>query len=1400
MIDLQVTVVDASSGRRAQLQVRGPVGLAVGACRAALLAAVGSQPGSVLSMDGVGVADDDRFDDVVLHGSLLVAGHAVERTARPAPLLELHVVGGPDAGATHPLGPGRHLVGRSQDASIPLRDPEVSRRHCILSVDAGRVQVLDERASNGTEVDGGRLHEPRALRPGERLRAGSSTLVLRVRGGRPSPTRPDGTGRLLLSRSARSLPPPAPGPVRRPQRPVPRTPARVPWLAAGIPLLAGVPVAAFLHQPTFLLFSLLGPLGLLGSVLSDRLGIRREHAAALVAWGAEDRRAREQLQRLLELDLARRRARLPDPAAVLGAARSRTDELWPRTRDDADGLALSPGCGRVPSAVRLEQVADPLRQSSTDAAAVAWHDDAPDEVVLGETGHLAVCGAPDQRDPLGRWLLAQVAAGHSPRDVHLRVLGDEASWGWTGLLPHTLPSEVEPLDDLLAARWARADHTERTRWPRHVVAVVDGDPDDPALAAALRDGPRLGVHVLWLATDPHRVPQACTTRLVVEQGAVTRLATDGSRRRLRVDGVSPRWAWRFARAMAPLRDASPPDGAEAVPHRVSLTDLLGPGAAGAAAIATTWAAAPRSTRAPLGVDGDGVVTIDLVRDGPHALVAGTTGAGKSELLQSLVVSLAARNRPDELTFVLVDYKGGSTFDAVAGLPHVVGVVTDLDDQLTRRALTSLRAELARRERLLLGAGARDLEAYQRRTDGDDGAERLPRLVLVVDEFRALAQELPQFVEGVVRLAAVGRSLGIHVVLATQRPAGVVTPDIRANTNLRIALRVRDRADSDDVLDAPDAAHLPADHPGRAVWRSADGVLRTMQVARAGAPGRTSQVPVSVTPVGAADPVERTERDERAVRGAGPYEAPLRALAHALGEASARSGCAAPASPWLPPLPDRWRPPPTQPSDGGVALGLLDQPEQQLQPVLWWSPSDDGHLGVVGAARSGRTTALTSAVVAACRSLPPERLHVHLLDAAGGGLTALAGLPHVGTALRTDRPALTARLVRRLSEELRRVDASETAAGGQVVTLLVVDGWESAVQALEAVDHGRPVDDLIALARDGAAHGLRLLVAGGRGLLLSRVANLLDQRLLLRPADPSDLLLAGVPDDLLSGNQPAGRAVAAVDGTLVQLAAPPDDLPHEVQAVAAAWAHASAGSRPRRRVEVRPLPRRVELAQVLTARSADTSWVPVGLGGDDGHPVGLDLAAGTTALVCGPRGSGRSSCLRTVAAAAAARGREVVLVGEAPDHDAPGLDDGVQRLPATEVDAGTLQALGARLHDPRTLLLVDDLDQLDETPLGRWLETVLRARQPVQLVASTTTSHAAHAFRGAVATLRAARTGVLLQPAGPADGEALGVTLPPCDDDAPGRGLLVTRGAVVPVQVAIPEPARALAAAAPAARP
>jgi len=345
-----------------------------------------------------------------------------------------------------------------------------------------------------------------------------------------------------------------------------------------------------------------------------------------------------------------------------------------------------------------------------------------------------------------------------------------------------------------------------------------------------------------------------------------------------------------------------------LPEEVSLSDVMGT----AAEDATAFAAGPGLACA-LGIGVNGAISLDLVRDGPHAIVGGTTGSGKSELLLTWVLGMAHARGPDRVTFLFVDFKGGASFAPLVDLPHSVGVITDLDPAESTRAIGSLAAELRFRERALAGAALRSID------DARPGAQPFPRLVVVVDEFATLVDRHQELLAVFTDIAARGRSLGVHLILCTQRPAGVVKDSILANCAVRLSLRVYGAADSVAVVGSDAAARIPAKPPGRAVVSIAGGDAALVQVARS------------------------TERDVALV-------------------AAAWSGLPRPRSPWLPPLaasiPPSWeaasaagRSP--QATDS-LAFCVADRPEEQVQVVVSWRPREHGSLWVTGGAGSGKT--------------------------------------------------------------------------------------------------------------------------------------------------------------------------------------------------------------------------------------------------------------------------------------------------------------------------------------------------------------------------------------------------------------------------------------------------------------
>ena len=688
----------------------------------------------------------------------------------------------------------------------------------------------------------------------------------------------------------------------------------------------------------------------------------------------------------------------------------------------------------------------------------------------------------------------------------------------------------------------------------------------PGLATVLGEGP--GVRVVTICGD------TTTARLPAECGAVAG-ADDAGRLVLRVtgghdcnavvpDGVGATWCEATARGLAPLRDETAGDGAAAgLPPSVHLVELLaraGLDATDPAALARSWRRRPRATTVALGSTPSGTWTVDLRTDGPHVLVGGTTGAGKSELLQTLVAALALANRPEEMSFVLVDFKGGAAFGSCASLPHTAGVVTDLDAHLTARALESLAAEVRRRERALAEAGVADLEAYQQLSD-TGSVPSLARLVIVVDEYRALAEELPDLMDspsgsppwggrwdpprardpaprrrrgrrparqrqppdraarprrrrlhgrrGVPRRGLVGPVLAPGACSRAHRwraPVPVQVARVAGHGARRAGPSVDVRrvgwatlGDPSDGHTAPEAAPRTAGSGGlgpdrgrRRPTRPGADLIRL----RPDEPRPDDALP---------DPTRDSTRPTRRARpdptlpdsGASDLTLVVGAVRAAADLAAARPA----AGPWLPPLPDRLGlagPADRAPTEGGAArwgglrgcagpvltLGVVDLPGEQRTAPLCWDLSAGAGLVVAGSPRSGRT-GVVRAVLAGVAACSPDAVDVHLLT--GGGAPAGPG----GAAPRRDR------------RRHRRPGARDAAAGadgrggrasprrprrpwGRAPGLLIVDGAERLVPALEGSGGGRGVDLLLDVLRTGPGAGVLTLLTGDRSVLTGRL--------------------------------------------------------------------------------------------------------------------------------------------------------------------------------------------------------------------------------------------------------------------------------------------------------------------------
>ncbi|GGV26858.1 FtsK/SpoIIIE domain-containing protein [Streptomyces spectabilis] len=938
--------------------------------------------------------------------------------------------------------------------------------------------------------------------------------------------------------------------------------------------------------------------------------------------------------------------------------------------------------------------------------------------------------------------------------------------------------------------------------------AAGGIPPRPATAPAGGGFPSFHA---WHTTDEgsDRAGAADELRLRVEQTGAKRLLD------VRPDFVSPAWCLRLARAVSPLRDISGETEDSALPAASRLLDVLQLEPPSREAITARWRSGGQSTLAVIGESYDGPFGIDLRKDGPHGLIAGTTGSGKSELLQTIVAALAVANTPENMTFVLVDYKGGSAFKDCVKLPHTVGMVTDLDAHLVERALESLGAELKRREHILADADAKDIEDYQDLVRRDPARTPVPRLLIVIDEFASMVRDLPDFVTGLVNIAQRGRSLGIHLLLATQRPSGVVSPEIRANTNLRIALRVTDGGESSDVIDAPEAGHISKSTPGRAYVRLGHASLVPFQSGRVGGRRPGAADPRALAPwvdeltwpglgrAAATRPKAQAREDEEITD--------LKVLVDAIREADTALAIPAQHSPWLPALDETLlldaiaAPPAPAGALPPAPYGVEDLPADQARRPVTVDFATFGHLMIGGAPRSGRSQVLRTIAGSLARTHSCADVHLYGIDCGNGALNALTRLPHCGAVVSRNQTERVVRLVNRLKGELTRrqdllaekgyADIGEQRSGAAPDErlphlVILLDRWEGWLPTLGEIDHGSLTDEITAIMREGASVGLHMVLTGDRQLLVGRISSLTEDKYGLRLADRSDFSMLGIPARKVPEEIPPGRAFRNESGTETQFALLSEDATGQGQAAALAAIGEAATVRdadvPRRLrpFRVDTLPSRISFDEAWELRDPEASrsklWALVGVGGDELMGHGPDLAEGVPAFViAGPAKSGRSTVLMNVARSCLAQGVRLVVAAprQSPLRGLDGTEGVLKVFTGDDIDEDDFEeAIESATPESPIAVLVDDAEILEDCDAASQFKRIIQrgTDEGLALVLAGDEEDVCSGFSGWQVDAKKGRRGILLSPQDSSSGDLIGVRVSRSmvgGPVAPGKGLL-----------------------------
>ena len=1126
-------------------------------------------------------------------------------------------------------------------------------------------------------------------------------------------------------------------PARRPAPELPRgevmleSPPEIPDSTSGglgaaltyLPMLAGGGAMAFLFigpgaKPITVVAGVMYSLSMVG-MFAGQLGRgatekkrklnaeRRDYARYLSQVRRRVRRAAKQQRDALLW-------RNPDPDSLWSVAMSA--RLWERRPADEDFGTVRVGLGSQRLAVQLippetKPVEDlePVSAGALRRFVRAHSTVAELPVAVSVRGFSRVLFGGDEQVIRGlvRAMVAHLVVFHSPDDLRVAVCSSTERaplWDWVKWLPHALhPTDVDAAGPvrLFAESLVEIENMlgedlkQRSRFgagspssddPQYVVVVDGGRVSfDSQLASA-------GVHavtVLDVSGSVSREAERGTLRLVVTPDRVDMLTKDRVNKDVaseigRPDRLGLTQTESLARQLAPYRmSTGGGDPEDSLSKNLGLSQLLGLTDPGQIDTQVTWRPRPPRDRlrVPIGVGpASEPVELDIkeaAQDGmgPHGLVIGATGSGKSELLRTLVLGLAITHSSEALNFVLVDFKGGATFARLDDLPHTSAVITNLSDDLALvdRMRDAIDGELNRRQELLRDAGNyANLKDYEKARENGAPLRPIPSLFVVVDEFSELLTAKPDFIDLFIAIGRIGRSLGVHLLLASQRLEEGRLRGLDTYLSYRVGLRTFSGIESRVVLGVPDAYELP-NAPGHGYLKIDTNTMLRFKAAYVSGPyagpkqdakrqvGGVAHQVVPYTPH-YLKPLElprATEPDEQPVDG--NAETLLEVIVQRL------AGRGQPAyQVWLPPLVE----PPTlnqllpplsaDPAFGlspagwegrgrlQVPVGLVDKPYHQRRDPMWVDLSGaGGHVVVAGGPQSGKSTLVRDLIVSLSLTHTPTEVQFYCLDFGGGTLSSLLGLPHVGSVAARLEPDLIRRTLAELGGLLdvrekmfteRRIDSMATfrrlKREGKVTddaygdVFLVVDGWGVVRSDYDAMEQ-----QITSLAARGLAYGIHVMITVQRWMeVRPALRDLIGTRLELRLGDPSESEIdrrtaLNVPEKTPGRGLTRDRlhflaALPRIDGDQR-----PDTLVDGVADVVAQVSEAWTGPRA---PTVRMLPERYSYAELPVAGPAGPPGLPIGIDEDGLAPVYLDFGADAHFMLFGEALSGKTNLLRVIA--------------------------------------------------------------------------------------------------------------------------------------------------------------------------
>ncbi len=957
--------------------------------------------------------------------------------------------------------------------------------------------------------------------------------------------------------------------------------------------------------------------------------------------------------------------------------------LWERSTTDNDFLDVRVGRGNVPLEANVvfprmgigEAINPLLAAVQTEFLRFQTVKDVAVALPIKNSRLLGIIGARKVAERAMRNAMVQLAAHHSYVDVNIIIIAGErdyGQWSWIRWLPHvwdaerrfrylsSTPKQAHALIDYFEAALKKrlaliknGGAQKRMALPYLCFLVTDHTLVENRELLGLLAGAdtAVGASALLMFDSVNKLPKECD--LIIDfnsSGGVLYSKTSSAVKTAFVlDAFDDHE--KFARAMAPIRDRLAISHS-ALPSRVTFFQGYGIKAASEIALIQNWAASrPHKTLAvPIGIRENGkpfLFDLHEKAHGPHGLVAGTTGSGKSEVLQTWILSMCINYSPRDVSFLLIDFKGMGLAGTLKNLPHIAGVISNVDENVQRN-LFAIESELSRRQRLFARASTDalkigDIYDYQEAFQQKKLSEPLSHLIVVVDEFTELKTKFPDFMAAIDRTSRIGRSLGIHLVLATQKPDGAVTDEMRANSNFKWCLRMASEAESRAVIGSGDAASIGKEYPGRAYIQIGNNeVYELVQTFYSGADiAKAAQEGDSVEAAFVGCDGQR-ERFGAAMRsGASEKEKELLAIVKFISDTHRASGLPAAQKVWEDGLPQRVFLPdiPLHSEKTALAavIGVTDDPKHQRQYPTVINFTEDGHILIYGAPGTGKTTLLHTLVLSLAERYTPDEVNIYIMDFGSWSMTNLQPLPHVGGVANGNEEEKLFSLSKLLLDILNQRKAQFAKAGAghfevfaqfgnrMPAIFVIVDNYAPIREMYPEIE-----DAFLRISREGGGCGLYIVlsatsVSGNIGYNLTQNFK---NALALRMTDKSDYReIVGDPEGL-EPSKNAGRGMvrgkppmefqtalavkAENDAQYIQM------LKQRCEEIASEW----QGYLPR---EIPVMPEVVLLSRI---DAKHPGHIAIGLAYDDIEPVILSRDS-RSVLISGTQGSGKTNMLRVI---------------------------------------------------------------------------------------------------------------------------------------------------------------------------